>query len=94
MRREMRLDQGPRIFAIDTAEETYHLLQRGNLTVDMLQLSSHRPARVKQFESNAVVMRPSLQEHQHAQTATPYCVHFRKVQNYDLGVCLGRNRVP
>jgi hypothetical protein len=90
----MRLNQSPRVFAIDMAQESHHLLQRGNLTVDMLQLISHRPARVKQFESNAVVMCPSLQEHQHAQTATPYCVHFREVQNYDLGVCLGRNRVP
>jgi hypothetical protein len=90
---KLRLDQGTRVFAIDAAQESHHLLQRGNLTVDVLQLVPHRRARVKQFESNAVVLSPSLQEHQHAQTATPYCVHFREVQNYDVGVCLGRNRI-
>jgi hypothetical protein len=91
---KLRLDQGTRVFAIDAAQESHHLLQRGNLTVDVLQLVPHRRARVKQFESNAVVLSPSLQEHQHAHTATPYCVHFREVQNYDVGVCLGRNCIP
>jgi hypothetical protein len=90
----MRLDQGPRVFTIDTAQKSHHLLQRHDLTADVLQFVSHGPTRVKQFESNAVVVSPSLQEQQHAQTATPYCVHFREVENYDLGVCLGRNRVP
>jgi ribosomal protein L32 len=92
MRRKLRLNQGPRIFAVDTAQQSHHLLQGRNLTIDMLQLISHRPGRVKQFESNAVVICPSLQEYQHPHTATPYCVHFREVQYYDLGVCLGRNR--
>ena len=93
MQRKLRLDQGPRVFAIDAAQESHHLLQGGNLTVNVLQLVPHRPGRVKQLESNVVVVSPSLQKHQHAQTATPYCVHFREVQNYDVGVCLGRNRV-
>src|ERR1700686_572728 len=93
MQRKLRLDQGPRVFAIDTAQESHHLLQRGNLAVDVLQLVSHRPARVKQFESNAVVLSPSPQEHQHAQTATSYCVHFREVENYEASVCLRRNRL-
>jgi hypothetical protein len=93
MQRKLRLDQRPRVFAIDMAQESHHLLQRGNLTVDMLQLVPHRPAGVKQFESNAVVLSPSLQKHQDAQTATPYCVHFREVQNHDVGVGLRRNSV-
>jgi hypothetical protein len=93
MRWKLRLDQGARVFAINTAQESHHLLQRGNLTVDVFQLAPNRPAGVEQFESNAVLLSPSLQKHQHAQTATTYGVHFREVQNHDVGVYLRRNRV-
>jgi hypothetical protein len=75
------------------AQQSHHLLQRGNLKVDVFQLLPHQPGRVEQLESNIAVLSPSLQKHQHAQTSAAYGVHFREVQDYDAGVCLGRNGV-
>jgi len=93
MHRKLRLDQGPRVFAIDTAQQSHHLLETGNLTVDVLQLVPHKSAGVEEFESNAVILSPSLQEHQHTHTSTPDRVHFGEIQNYELGVFLGLNGV-
>src|SRR6476661_4490273 len=51
MQWKLRLDQRPRVFAIDAAQESHHLLQAGNLEVNMLQFVPHRPGGVKQLET-------------------------------------------
>ena len=63
MERKLRLDQGARVLTIDTAQETHHLLQSGNLEVNVLQLVPHGPGGVEQLESNIVVLSSSLQNH-------------------------------
>ena len=63
MQRKLRLDQGACVLTIDWAQETHHLLQCGNLKVNVLQLVPHRPGGVKQLESYIVVLGPFLQKH-------------------------------
>src|SRR5437899_12749327 len=41
MRRKLRFEQGSRVLAIDTAQESHHLLQGGNLKVNVVQLVPH-----------------------------------------------------
>jgi hypothetical protein len=60
---KVRLDQGSRVFVIDTAQESHHLFESGNLKVNVPQLVPHRPGGVKQLESYIVVLSPSLQKH-------------------------------
>jgi hypothetical protein len=70
---------------VGTGQESHHFVQRWNVELrhgaDLLQPFPHGLTRIEQFESNIVVLRPSLQKYKHAKTAAFYGIHFRKVKH-------------
>jgi hypothetical protein len=77
---------------VGTGQESHHFVQRWNVELrhgaDLLQPFPHGLTRIEQFESNFVVLCPSLQKYEHAKTATFNGIHFGEVKHDRSCVCL------
>src|ERR1700730_9805471 len=86
---------GYRVSTVGLCQHSHQFVQRWNVELrhraDLLEPFPHGPARIEQFESNIVVLSPSLQKHEHAKTAAFYGINLGEVKHNCSGVALQGN---
>jgi hypothetical protein len=86
---------GWRVSAVGSDQESHHFVERWNVELrhraDLLEPFPHGSGRIEQFESNIMVLSPSLQKDEHTKTAAFYGIHFGEVKHNGSGISLQGN---
>jgi hypothetical protein len=86
---------GYRVSTVGLYQHSHQFVQRWNVELrhrgGLLEPFPHGPARIEQFETNIVVLSPSLQKYEHAKTAAFYGIHLGEVKHNCSGVALQGN---
>src|SRR6202047_4244314 len=86
------------VSTVGLSQHSHQFVERWNVElrnrVDLLEPFPHGPAQIEQFESNIVVLSPSLQKYEHAKTAAFYGIPLGQVKHNCSGAALRGNTLP